>query len=1365
MATDDWTDFLTQAATQAQGASQLQPRQAGSAGQATASSGAGAKGSSPGVSPGSTPPGGSPGASPAPPASQPGVLARIGRAFNPFNNDADSAAALKDISGVEAGAGAAVLRAPGQLIGGTLDTLADAGKFIDNNIHSDFARGAIKAVAQAATGLPIQAAQDLRTANRGASLADSMSFKSTLGQVGNKAVNQFVAEALPALATTVVAPEAELGGIAAKAASKMAGAGLGAALSGSTDDSHDAGSNLSGRLQQGVIAAGSEGALSAVGKAYGQLFKAGTQATKITAGTARDAAQDALDRAFATDRTSEARYQAVDPKAEPPEQEVVPPGRHTDAPVEPATPGEPNPRPTGEDQEAGGAGPEVTDANAALDKSGAAERLPTDGTHEVTPDGKFVVAPETKAALEDSPYSRAFAADNEANAKDPVIFKEEAEDGSSRVVGQMDKYDLQGFVNDAEHFRDHPEELNTDAQSRVGQWKLAPLGTTSDVAAMGRALAEQVPEKATLSDADLATQAQAIMKETGIGVQDQLRLAVSMSQDASNLAPGMVAMRTMQANINDTLTGLYGKSFASMGLDDPEISDALTAVHNAVTFANHLRSLKSTVAQALRAAGIDLNSLAAKKLELAPGDELDPLSLPDHDTYQQKFGKTPPEDLQPYPPGSAPPLPRTPQELEDWLKLHEVAKNAGPDALNKFYQGLNISPKAWMYLRSSLANFFTAAIVSAPATFMRDLAGPATVGALRTVERTAGGYAAALGEQLLGDASKVPDLLSAANQAPQAYLRTMGDVLDSFKFAVQAYKQGHSILGGPNPLDFNTAGVPQALIDAASSQGQPALPYLLGNLINKFPQAVHALHGGVNEMALRLSYLGDVRAEAMLEAKQFGYEGVDFDQWVKEALLRSTDPITGQATNMDALSQAQRTTFTKPVGDASTQPVVNSFNSFIQNVRTNFPESRYVLPIFTVPANAIGETLRRVPILGQLFKETQMELSSGGIKQAEAYGRFLTGASAVLGGLQLARTGQLTGSGPQEPNARRLWEADGMQPYSIKLGDHWVSYSRLDVVGPMLGIMGGLADHTVNVAQDSPNHVYAAVGALAQYFKDQSALQGLSDLMSFGGSPTESQSYLRQLANGTARGFVPNFITQLARNNLDPIARVQRNPWEAIMNALPGTSTLLDPQRNLMGDDVRKSAPVGSLLPLTITNVNTYAKDPVMDELDRLYTKTGYAPGVLPPAIPGGHFDARDIKLEDGHSLYDALMRARQTSTVDGQTLRDTLKDTITSDDYLNNGIDQAGRSQKPLDDEDGKVSRGAMVSKVFDDFNKQTKQDVAQASPIAARYLAVAKAKSLDSGVLASHTATELASPQGTGLMKSLGINISDYEDKVRGQ
>jgi hypothetical protein len=339
------------------------------------------------------------------------------------------------------GAGVGILRAPGQFQGGILDTLRDAGRYQADNMQADLVR----------SGHPEAAAKvkkDLSFLYGGSSLADVLSFRQDLGKIGNPQINQGAAVLTAALGGAALGPEADtaaieaalvpkIGARAAKYAAQAAKVGVSSVNQGvAYGVAENAPGGLPERARNAAIGAAvntvAEPLLSAVAEpilsAIPTLLR--QAGTKVTTATPEEAAQDALDRTFATQRTTEARQKAAEAfaKGEQPEgqpQEVTPQGtRHSDAPpsAESAT-AEPGPHPL------------VSDANAALDKAGAAERLPEDRPPELSPDGRIIVEPATKDLLDSQGSGRAFAAANEEFPKDPVIFKEEDAQGGKRVVG------------------------------------------------------------------------------------------------------------------------------------------------------------------------------------------------------------------------------------------------------------------------------------------------------------------------------------------------------------------------------------------------------------------------------------------------------------------------------------------------------------------------------------------------------------------------------------------------------------------------------------------------------------------------------------------------------------------------------------------------------------------------------------------------------------------------------------------------------------------------------------------------------------------------------------------------------------------
>lgn len=904
----------------------------------------------------------------------------------------------------------------------------------------------------------------------------------------------------------------------------------------------------------------------------------------------------------------------------------------------------------------------------------------------------------------------------------------------------MSRQDVDNLSEEIKFNRNFSDDLNIKPDSekaltrKHGEWTLNTYGTPENLDATLRAVVERTSEKVVRTDAELMATVKASADELGQTPEMMMAAGSHIAGIAGDIDTAVLTMRTLWARTARGVDDFVGKDVRAMS--DEEFANVTKAIHNAMTFGNYMGQVKSAMGRGLRV-----------------------FQLPDADAYNKMLAKGDPEGLLAKPDRGMAPLPATREDANDWLELWGFTKG-DPKARTKMLEGLNVVPEKWHYLRNSFANVFTANILSGVPSIVLNVAGPALIGTLRSIEKTSGGYVAAL---FAKNPAERAALIASSQNAAKAYVSAVSDVGQSFKFAIQAGQQGRSILGGGGSVSDSTqqfGPLTENLLRAADKE--PRWQYTLGNMVNLWPRAFSRLNNGLDEFSKRLGYLGEIRVRALTEGSQQGLKGDALKSFVEKKLASSTDEV-GAATDEAMLESAERTTLTGSPGTEGS--FARKGANFVNDLRKSIPEVRYVLPIFNVPANAIGETLRRVPALNFMFKDNWQDLMghNGPVAKAEAYGRTLLGGGFLMSGFYMARAGLLTGPGPDNPADRKVW-LQTHQPYSVRIGDQWVNYSRYDIAGALLGIPATVFDASVHRRQDRGfEHVtYAAVGALAQYFRDRAALQTASDLMNLGEPGTNPENFFQRLEGSVGgRLLVPNFITQLGRNVSDPAVRTKNTAFEHVMDMLPLTSQGLDPLRNVLGEPIFKPQDqlLENVLPITISSANDYDADQVIDEIDRLYQATGYGAGVtMQDDISGGFFDARKVQLEDGRSMFDAAIRQRMTVDVDGLNLRGALKELFASSEY-EDAVDADASNQETSD---GLISRGYLTAQVFRRYNSAAKAKVAEESPVAARHLAVVKAKRTDDARLAGYQAEDLATDGGK-LLDALGIDIQAYEDTVK--
>src|SRR5690606_27937832 len=118
--------------------------------------------------------------------------------------------------------------------------------------------------------------------------------------------------------------------------------------------------------------------------------------------------------------------------------------------------------------------------------------------------------------------------------------------------------------------------------------------------------------------------------------------------------------------------------------------------------------------------------------------------------------------------------------------------------------------------------------------------------------------------------------------------------------------------------------------------------------------------------------------------------------------------------------------------------------------------AKIFLPFVRTPTNLIKFAAERSPA-APLLKEWRRDFMAGGARRDLAVAKALLGTGLGMAMYEGALRGHITGSAPSDQKRSRLLYADGWQPYSIRIGDRWYSYKRLDPFSTTIGVAADLA--------------------------------------------------------------------------------------------------------------------------------------------------------------------------------------------------------------------------------------------------------------------------------------------------------------------
>lgn len=320
---------------------------------------------------------------------------------------------------------------------------------------------------------------------------------------------------------------------------------------------------------------------------------------------------------------------------------------------------------------------------------------------------------------------------------------------------------------------------------------------------------------------------------------------------------------------------------------------------------------------------------------------------------------------------------------------------------------------------------------------------------------------------------------------------------------------------------------------------------------------------------------------------------IDREQWIKKQ-YGDPEVLNRGAIADRALRKARERTFTNDLDPDN--GFLSSLGKNMQDFGYKHPLTRLFIPFIRTPMNifiyagrrtalpvvnrdliAAGEYLFKVSFgnkkADQLRSKLAQELTSQDDSvRAEAAGRMMSAIGFSTAFFGAAAAGNITGAGPKDKDQRSLMQQAGWQPYSIKVGDTYVSYSKLDPFATIAGIFADMFDAAKYADRSRQSELEivmtAAAVSLAHNVQSKSYLQGLVQATGIISDPEVNipKTGGRLVSALTVPALVASF-----RDVTDPNMLEVRGMADQMIARIPLLgSAMLDPQRTVLGEPVDK---------------------------------------------------------------------------------------------------------------------------------------------------------------------------------------------------
>ena len=174
------------------------------------------------------------------------------------------------------------------------------------------------------------------------------------------------------------------------------------------------------------------------------------------------------------------------------------------------------------------------------------------------------------------------------------------------------------------------------------------------------------------------------------------------------------------------------------------------------------------------------------------------------------------------------------------------------------------------------------------------------------------------------------------------------------------------------------------------------------------------------------------------------------------------------------------------------------------------------------------------------FDETPNAMAIYKQLKDEYEGRIMLGSATAIFGYNYALSGGIRGNGPANTAERQDLKRKGWKPYTVKIGNNWVSYKGIPMIEQMFALVGDLAYYQTAIGQNMTTSFVDKLGwTISATFLNNTPLYGIEPFLAItGGNEAEFKRLAANIVRGAipmngAVGVIANAITQAQKDIYD----------------------------------------------------------------------------------------------------------------------------------------------------------------------------------------------------------------------------------------
>lgn len=320
---------------------------------------------------------------------------------------------------------------------------------------------------------------------------------------------------------------------------------------------------------------------------------------------------------------------------------------------------------------------------------------------------------------------------------------------------------------------------------------------------------------------------------------------------------------------------------------------------------------------------------------------------------------------------------------------------------------------------------------------------------------------------------------------------------------------------------------------------------------------------------------GELSAQELKKAK--GVDTGSYDDMLEEAtkqakyrLYRQGLQPDGQGVLLDAVDKLT----------GQIMSVRNSDNPLLSGA------AKIALPFVQTPMNIFKQFVEYSP--------AGVATIPGAKDKVAQVTKALMGTAVFTTAYMTVASGRATAAVPTNAKEKDAFYAAGMQPWSLKVGDTWIAYSKLPpVLAAPFALVSSIQDAVAHkkITDQTANLILKSVANWGTFFADQSYVRQIGDLVA--GSKGDLEKKLPRQVSNVALQFVPfrafggwmSRLTDHIQRKTNPSASfIDQMVQELFMN-IPGASTKVPARTDKNGQPIPSQHPIlNSFSPVKISS-------------------------------------------------------------------------------------------------------------------------------------------------------------------------------------